>query len=132
MKKPRRIGGFAVVTRSTWCCAGSGNQTQQDERQTKDGASRLIGSLLKPEQLPSRATSMAQQLWQRVGVGTGALLLYLMLPLHGRAVSSATDFCSRSLRSPAFDPVGGILPQMPPGAGAGVNGCVALSKSPGD
>jgi EmrB/QacA subfamily drug resistance transporter len=48
-----------------------------------------------PPAMLSRATSltsMAQQLSQSVGVGTGALLLYLMLALHGRAVSSAGDF----------------------------------------
>ena len=48
-----------------------------------------------PAGMLSRATSltsMAQQLSQSVGVGTGALLLYLMLAMHGRAVSSAADF----------------------------------------
>jgi EmrB/QacA subfamily drug resistance transporter len=48
-----------------------------------------------PPAMLSRATSltsMAQQLSQSVGVGTGALLLYLMLALHGRAISSAADF----------------------------------------
>src|SRR5438093_10737887 len=45
-----------------------------------------------PPRMLSRATSltsMAQQLSQSVGVGTGALLLHLMLGLHGTAVSSA-------------------------------------------
>src|SRR5438093_13091356 len=48
-----------------------------------------------PSAMLSRATSltsMAQQLSQSVGVGTGALVLYLMLATHGRAVSSAGDF----------------------------------------
>jgi EmrB/QacA subfamily drug resistance transporter len=48
-----------------------------------------------PPAMLSRATSltsMAQQLSQSVGVGTGAMLLYLMLALRGRAVSSAVDF----------------------------------------
>jgi EmrB/QacA subfamily drug resistance transporter len=48
-----------------------------------------------PAAMLSRATSltsMAQQLSQSVGVGTGALLLYLMLAVHGRAISSAADF----------------------------------------
>jgi EmrB/QacA subfamily drug resistance transporter len=48
-----------------------------------------------PSGMLSRATSltsMAQQLSQSVGVGTGALLLYLMLAIHDRAVSSAADF----------------------------------------
>ncbi len=48
-----------------------------------------------PAGMLSRATSltsMAQQLSQSVGVGTGALLLYAMLAMHGKAVSSAADF----------------------------------------
>src|SRR5207237_3592231 len=48
-----------------------------------------------PSAMLSRATSltsMAQQLSQSVGVGTGALVLYVMLALHGGAVSSAADF----------------------------------------
>ena len=48
-----------------------------------------------PPAMLSRATSltsMAQQLSQSVGVGTGAVLLYLMLAWHGRAISSAGDF----------------------------------------
>ena len=48
-----------------------------------------------PPAMLSRATSltsMAQQLSQSVGVGTGALLLYLMLAIHGRTISSAADF----------------------------------------
>src|SRR5438045_819761 len=52
-----------------------------------------------PPRMLSRATSLtslAQQLSQSVGVGPGALLLYLMLATHGAAhgaeVSSAADF----------------------------------------
>ncbi|HTV88814.1 MAG TPA: DHA2 family efflux MFS transporter permease subunit [Stellaceae bacterium] len=48
-----------------------------------------------PASMLSRATSfssMVQQLSQSFGVGTGAVLLYLMLAVHGRAVSSAADF----------------------------------------
>ena len=48
-----------------------------------------------PPAMLSRATSltsMAQQLSPSVGVGTGALLLYLMLAIHGRTISSAADF----------------------------------------
>jgi MFS family permease len=87
-----------------------------------------------PPPLLSRATSltsMAQQLSQSFGVGTGALLLYLMLALHGRAVLSASDF------SFAFAVVAGIsilsVPfflKMPVDAGAAVSGRAALNKSP--
>jgi len=48
-----------------------------------------------PPAMLSRATSltsMAQQLSQSMGVGTGALLLYLMLGLHHTAVSGPGDF----------------------------------------
>jgi len=79
-----------------------------------------------PARLLSRATSltsMAQQLSQSVGVGTGALLLYLMLGMHGTAVSSAADF------SFALAVVAGIsllsVPfflRMSPDAGAEVSG----------
>ena len=89
-----------------------------------------------PPALLSRATSltsMAQQLSQSVGVGTGALLLYLMLALHGREVSSAADF------SFAFAAVAGIsilsVPfflRMPADAGAEVSGRAAVGKAPGD
>lgn len=48
-----------------------------------------------PAGLLSRATSltsMAQQLSQSVGVGTGALILYLMLGAHGTSAPVASDF----------------------------------------
>src|SRR5207253_10611076 len=48
-----------------------------------------------PSAMLSRATSltsMAQQLSQSIGVGTGAMLLYLMLGLHGSAAPGAGDF----------------------------------------
>jgi len=48
-----------------------------------------------PAGLMSRATSfqsMAQQLSVSIGVGTGALLLHVMLLLHGRATLAAGDF----------------------------------------
>src|SRR5207253_10699292 len=48
-----------------------------------------------PASMLSRATSltsMAQQLSQSIGVGSGALVLYFMLAQHGGAVSSAGDF----------------------------------------
>ncbi len=87
-----------------------------------------------PAGMLSRATSltsMAQQLSQSVGVGTGALLLYLMLALHGREVSSAADF------SFAFAVVALIsvlsVPfflRMSPDAGAEVSGR-ALAKPTG-
>ena len=67
-----------------------------------------------PAGMLSRATSltsMAQQLSQSVGVGTGALVLYVMLSTHGTAVSSAAD----SLVALAdgrrhFAAVGAVLP----------------------
>src|SRR5205807_5949806 len=86
-----------------------------------------------PARMLSRATSltsMAQQLSQSVGVGTGALLLYLMLAMHGRAVSSAADF------SFALAVVAGIsllsVPfflRMSPDAGAEVSGRAAPRAS---
>jgi EmrB/QacA subfamily drug resistance transporter len=86
-----------------------------------------------PAALLSRATSltsMAQQLAQSVGVGTGALLLYVMLATHGRAVSSAADF------SFALAVVGAIsivsVPfflRMAPDAGAEVSGRAAPRAS---
>jgi EmrB/QacA subfamily drug resistance transporter len=89
-----------------------------------------------PGSMLSRATSltsMAQQLSQSVGVGTGATLLYLMLAMHGREVSSAADF------SFALAIVGAIsmlsVPfflRMSPDAGAEVSGRVARTKLAGD
>jgi EmrB/QacA subfamily drug resistance transporter len=86
-----------------------------------------------PPSMLSRATSltsMCQQLSQSVGVGTGALLLYLMLALHGRAISSAGDF------SFALAAVGIIsmlsVPfflRMSPDAGAEVSGRAASRAS---
>jgi EmrB/QacA subfamily drug resistance transporter len=86
-----------------------------------------------PARMLSRATSltsMAQQLSQSVGVGTGALLLYLMLGMHGTAVSSAADF------SFALAVVAGIsllsVPfflRMSPDAGAEVSGRAAPRAS---
>jgi len=82
-----------------------------------------------PPGMLSRATSltsMAQQLSQSVGVGTGALILYVMLSTHGSAVSSAADF------SVALAMVAGIsllsVPfflRMSPDAGAAVSGRAA-------
>src|SRR6267154_517119 len=82
-----------------------------------------------PAGMLSRATSltsMAQQLSQSVGVGTGALVLYLMLATHGTAVSSAADF------SIALAMVAGIsllsVPfflRMSPDAGAEISGRAA-------
>src|SRR5260370_15671722 len=40
---------------------------------------------------PTSLTSMAQQLSQSVGVGTGALILYLMLATHGTAHGTAAS-----------------------------------------
>jgi hypothetical protein len=87
-----------------------------------------------PPAMLSRATSltsMAQQLSQSVGVGTGALLLYAMLAMHGRTVSSVADF------SFAFAVVGAIsmlsVPfflRMAPDAGAEVSGRAPLAPTP--
>jgi EmrB/QacA subfamily drug resistance transporter len=86
-----------------------------------------------PPPLLSRATSltsMAQQLARSFGVGTGALLLYVMLAMHGRAVSSAADF------SFALAVVGALslaaVPfflRMAPDAGAEVAGRAASRAS---
>ncbi len=89
-----------------------------------------------PGSMLSRATSltsMAQQLSQSVGVGTGASLLYLMLATHGRTVSSAADF------SFALAIVGAIsmlsVPfflRMSPDAGAEVSGRAVRTKLAGE
>jgi hypothetical protein len=92
-----------------------------------------------PAAMLSRATSltsMAQQLSQSVGVGTGALLLYVMLAMHDTAVSSAGDFSfalaavsAISLLSVPF------FLQMAPDAGAEVSGRAMAhmpSKAPGE
>jgi MFS family permease len=89
-----------------------------------------------PPGMLSRATSltsMAQQLSQSVGVGTGALLLYVMLSTHGREVSSAADF------SFALAVVGAIsvlsVPfflRMSPDAGAEVSGRRVAGKLAGE
>jgi len=78
-------------------------------------------------------TSMAQQLSQSVGVGTGALLLYVMLATHEREVSSAADF------SFALAVVGAIsllsVPfflRMSPDAGAEVSGRRVAGKLAGE
>jgi EmrB/QacA subfamily drug resistance transporter len=79
-----------------------------------------------PAAMLSRATSltsMAQQLSQSMGVGTGALMLYLMLGLHHATVSGPSDF------SFALASVAGLsllsVPfflRMSPDAGAEVSG----------
>jgi EmrB/QacA subfamily drug resistance transporter len=89
-----------------------------------------------PAGMLSRATSltsMAQQLSQSVGVGTGAALLYLMLAMQGREVSSAADF------SFALAVVGAIsmlsVPfflRMSPDAGAEVAGRRVAGKMAGE
>jgi EmrB/QacA subfamily drug resistance transporter len=89
-----------------------------------------------PASMLSRATSltsMAQQLSQSVGVGTGASLLYLMLATHGRTVSSAADF------SFALAIVGAIsmlsVPfflRMSPDAGAEVSGRAPRTRLAGE
>jgi EmrB/QacA subfamily drug resistance transporter len=89
-----------------------------------------------PPAMLSRATSltsMAQQLSQSVGVGTGALLLYVMLARHGTAISSAGDFsfalacvAAISLLSVPF------FLRMSPDASAEVSGRAASGKLSGD
>jgi len=89
-----------------------------------------------PSSMLSRATSltsMAQQLSQSVGVGTGALVLYVMLAVHGSAVSSAADF------SVALMIVGMIslmaVPfflKMAPDAGAAVSGRALPQRAAGE
>ncbi|MGE5269001.1 MAG: MFS transporter, partial [Thiohalocapsa sp.] len=79
-----------------------------------------------PSGMLSRATSltsMAQQLSQSIGVGTGALILYLMLAMHGGAQPAAGDFsvalamvAAVSLLSVPF------FLRMSPEAGAAVSG----------
>ena len=89
-----------------------------------------------PPAMLSRATSltsMAQQLSQSVGVGTGALLLYLMLATHDREVSSAGDF-SFALAAVALISILSLafFLRMPADAGAEVSGRAVASKMPGE
>ena len=89
-----------------------------------------------PSSMLSRATSltsMAQQLSQSVGVGTGALLLYVMLATHGRAVSSASDF-SFALATVALISLLALpcFLRMAPDAGAEVSGRAVASKTPAE
>src|SRR5882762_8299997 len=89
-----------------------------------------------PPGMLSRATSltsMAQQLSQSIGVGTGALLLYLMLSVHHTTVSGPADFSFAlavvailSLLSVPF------FLKMSPDAGAEVSGRAVASKMPGE
>jgi len=89
-----------------------------------------------PPGMLSRATSltsMAQQLSQSIGVGTGALLLYLMLSIHHTAVSGPADF-SFALASVAILSLFSVpfFLKMSPDAGAEVSGRAAPSKMPGE
>jgi EmrB/QacA subfamily drug resistance transporter len=89
-----------------------------------------------PSGMLSRATSltsMAQQLSQSIGVGTGALILYLMLAAHRTAQPGPADF------SFALSMVAGLsmlaVPfflRMSPEAGAAVSGQRVASKVPGE
>jgi EmrB/QacA subfamily drug resistance transporter len=89
-----------------------------------------------PSGMLSRATSltsMAQQLSQSIGVGTGALILYLMLAAHHTAQPGPADF------SFALAMVAGLsmlaVPfflRMSPEAGAAVSGRRVASKVPGE
>jgi EmrB/QacA subfamily drug resistance transporter len=89
-----------------------------------------------PAGMLSRATSltsMAQQLSQSIGVGTGAMILYLMLAAHHTAQPGPADF------SFALSMVAGLsmlaVPfflRMSPDAGAAVSGRHVPSKIPGE
>ena len=89
-----------------------------------------------PPAMLSRATSltsMAQQLSQSIGVGTGALLLYLMLGIHHTAVSGPSDF-SFALASVALLSLLSVpfFLRMSPDAGAEVSGRAVAAKLPGE
>jgi EmrB/QacA subfamily drug resistance transporter len=86
-----------------------------------------------PPNLLSRATSltsMAQQLSQSIGVGTGALILFILLRVHGGASPGPMDFsfalaavgCLSMLSVPFFL-------RMSPDAGAEVSGRAAARPS---
>ena len=82
-----------------------------------------------PAGMLSRATSltsMAQQLSQSIGVGTGALLLYLMLAVHRSAVSGPADF-SFALAAVAILSLLSVpfFLRMAPDAGAEISGRAA-------
>ena len=89
-----------------------------------------------PGGMLSRATSltsMAQQLSQSIGVGTGALLLYLMLGIHHTVVSGPGDF-SFALAAVAILSLLSVpfFLHMSPDAGAEVSGRAVPSKMPGE
>ena len=85
-------------------------------------------NMLEPRHQPDQYD--AQPVSQSVGVGTGALILYMLLRSHGGAAPSAADF------SLAFAVVGGLsmlsvpfFMRMSPDAGADVSGHVAAKPS---
>jgi EmrB/QacA subfamily drug resistance transporter len=88
-----------------------------------------------PAGMLSRATSltsMAQQLSQSMGVGTGALLLYIMLGIHHTAVSGPGDF-SFALAAVAMLSLLSVpfFLGMSPDAGAEVSGRAVAPKPTG-
>src|SRR5713226_9735969 len=89
-----------------------------------------------PASMLSRATSltsMAQQLSQSFGVGTGALLLYLLLASHDTAQLEPADF-SFALAAVAILSLLSVpfFLKMSPDAGAEVSGRAVASKMPGE
>jgi EmrB/QacA subfamily drug resistance transporter len=90
-----------------------------------------------PPNMLSRATSltsMAQQLSQSMGVAAGALILYVMLGLHGTSVPTPADF-SFALAAVAIMSMLSVpfFLRMAPDAGAEVSGrAVVPSKLPGE
>ena len=89
-----------------------------------------------PPGMLSRATSltsMAQQLSQSMGVGTGALMLYLMLGIHHTLVSRPGDF-SFALAAVAFLSMLSVpfFLKMSPDAGAEVSGRAVSGKIAGE
>jgi EmrB/QacA subfamily drug resistance transporter len=89
-----------------------------------------------PAGMLSRATSltsMMQQLSQSIGVGSGALLLYVMLGVNHTTVPGPADF-SFALASVAFISLLSVpfFLRMSPDAGAEVSGRAVASKLPGE
>jgi MFS family permease len=89
-----------------------------------------------PAGMLSRATSltsMTQQLSQSVGVGTGALILYLLLASHDAGQLRAADFSFALAAVSAISLLS--LPfflRMAPDAGAEVSGRAVPGKAPGE
>ena len=111
------------------CCGGFFRSLQMTSINTLSYADVPAGMLSRATSL----TSMMQQLSQSIGVGSGALLLYVMLGVNHTTVPGPADF-SFALASVAFISLLAVpfFLRMSPAAGAEVSGRAVASKLPGE